>query len=195
MANPDPLRESTLTSALQELGDEGDFDRILPLVYDELKVLARRQLRRNAANTINTTALVHEAYLRLAKAQPKWANRRHVFAACAKIMRYLLVDAARRRSADKRSGGLLRAELNDQIAAPQTETETILGVHRALEELVRLEPRWVRVVECRFFAGLSDAETGEVLELSDRTVRRDWLKAKAWLHTRLGSQSLPLDSP
>ena len=176
-----------ITQILRDLAaDDATFDELVPLVYDELRILARSQLRRlRPGDTLDTTALVHEAYLKLSRADPRWQSRRHFFATAAKVMRHLIVDAARRGRADKRGGGGTDLELQEGDAAINREAETVLAIDQSLEELAERLPRLARVVECRFFAGLTDEETAEVLGVSDRTVRRDWIRARAWLHDRL----------
>jgi len=181
-------REAAITEILRGLdSDGGSFDDLVPAVYDELRMLARSQLRRlRPGQTLDTTALVHEAYLRLSEAEPRWENRRHFFATAAKVMRHLLVDAARRRGSAKRGGDAERLEIREDDAAVVHEAEEVLEIDRALEELAEHLPRLARVVECRFFGGLTEEETAEALGVTDRTVRRDWVKARAWLHHRLG---------
>ena len=180
-------RSRAITQILNELSrDDASFDELVPAVYDELRVLARSQLRRlRPGATLNTTALVHEAYLRLCESDSRWKSRRHFFATAAKVMRHLLVDAARRRAAAKRGGDAEHLPLREDDAVLQHEIETILGIDSALQELASTLPRLVRVVELRFFAGLSEQEVAELLGVSERTVRRDWIKARAWLHDRL----------
>lgn len=181
--------DRVVTEILNELArDGGSFDELVPLVYDELRLLARSQLKRlRPGETLNTTALVHEAYLKLADSVPRWQSRRHFFATAAKVMRHLLVDAARRNAAAKRAGGAQRVPLRDDDAVLAQEAETVLAIDQALSELAEHLPRLARVVECRFFAGLTEAETAEALGVSDRTVRRDWLRARAFMHDLLGA--------
>jgi len=181
-------REGEITEILIELQlDESGFDDLVPVVYDELRRLARSHLRRlRPGQTLDTTALVHEAYLKLSRSDPRWQNRRHFFATASKVMRHLLVDAARRRGAARRGGELERVALRDDDAAVIGEAETVLAIEDALSELGEHLPRLARVVECRFFGGLTEDETAEALGVTSRTVRRDWTKARAWLHRRLG---------
>jgi RNA polymerase sigma factor (TIGR02999 family) len=180
-------RDGAITDILSELRrQEGEFDELVPVVYDELRDLARSHLRRlRPGQTLNTTGLVHEAYLKLSEADPLWENRRHFFATASKVMRHLLVDAARRRGAVKHGGGMEQVELRDDEADVATEAETVLAIESVLEDLADHLPRLARVVECRFFGGLTEDETAEVLGVTSRTVRRDWIKARAWLHQRL----------
>jgi RNA polymerase sigma factor (TIGR02999 family) len=179
-----------ITEILAGLRDDAaGFDELVPVVYDELRTLARAQLRRlRPGQTLDTTALVHEAYLRISDANPRWQNRRHFFATASKVMRHLLVDAARRQNAAKRGGDLDRVELREDDASVAYEAETVLAIEDVLTELGNHLPRLARVVECRFFGGLTEDETAETLGVTSRTVRRDWVKARAWLHRRLADE-------
>ena len=162
-------------------------ESLFPLVYDELRRIAHRQLRRERlGHTLDTTALVHEAYLKLT-GQPSadWTNRGHFFAVAANAMRRVLVDYARRYRTEKRGGAPRRVSLTDTMLVAEERADTLLAVDEALHELARIDPRLSRVVECRFFAGLTAEETAEVLGVTARTVRRDWTKAKGWLHRTL----------
>jgi RNA polymerase sigma factor (TIGR02999 family) len=159
-------------------------DQQVPRLYDELKAIAEAQLRRErAGHTLNPTALVHEAYLKLADqtgGQPR--NRAHLLALTARMMRRVLVDYARRRKAGKRGGDWIHTTLSGRATPARTNPEELLALDAALEQL---DPRQRQVVEFRFFTGLTDAEIGQVLEVSTRTVRRDWVKARAWLYSEL----------
>ncbi len=158
-------------------------DRLVPHVYDELRQIARRHLRgEQVGHTLTTTALVHEAYLRLVHAPnvPE-ENRTRFLAAASVAMRRVLVDYARARNADKRGAGAKRVELHDAIEAATGEAGELLALDDALTRLGELAPRLVQVVECRFFGGMTEEETAVALGMSVRTVRRDWLKAKGWL--------------
>lgn len=164
-------------------GDRRALDRLLPLVYDDLRAVAEREMRREAAgHTLQPTALVHEAFLRLTGAAGSASDRAHFLAIAARAMRQVLVDHARRRSAAKRGGGLAPATLTDGIGDGPLNAEEILALDRALETL---DPRQRQVVECRFFAGMEETEIATALGLSERTVRRDWAKARAWLYREL----------
>ncbi len=164
-------------------GDKEAMDRLFPLVYDELHQLARRHVRKmGAGQTLDTTALLHEAYLKLRdKTRSELANRAHFMAVASTIMRHLLIDHARARSASKRGGDLERATLEGLADEAPTEPEDLLALDKALKKLAELDERLVSLVEMRFFGGLTGAEIGEVLELSERTVKREWRKAKALL--------------
>jgi len=163
------------------------IDELLPKVYEELRELARRRLRdEQDGHTLDTTALVHEAYLRLKPLDDgQWRDRAQFFALASKVMRHVLVDYARRRSADKRGGGRTSITLDPDRHAIDPRLPEFLAVNDALDQLAALDPRLVQVVECRFFGGLSAPETAEALGVSLRTVERDWMRARAYLHELL----------
>jgi len=165
-------------------GEDLTVEQMLPLVYEELRLLARRRLRdERAGHTLDTNALVHEAYLRLAGREGvAWRDRPRFFALASRVMRNVLVDHARRRAAAKRGDGVGAATLHDDVAAVDPRTTDFLAVHDALQQLEAHDPRLVQVVECRFFAGCTAAETADALSMSLRTVERDWMRAKAYLH-------------
>lgn len=164
-----------------------EIDPLFSLVYDELRRAAHHQLRREGeGHTLCTTALVHEAYLRMAgQGTAAWRSRGHFMAAAAKAMRRVLVDHARRHLAAKRGGRPRQVSLDDVALAVEEQAETLLALDSALGRLAALDERLARVVECRFFAGLSDEETAEVLGVTPRTVWRDWAKARGWLYREL----------
>lgn len=168
-------------------------DLLFPLIYDELHEVARRLLRRRrAGETLRTTALVHETYLRLVdQTRVEVGDREHFFALAARAMRHILIDHARRQNAEKRGGGAIRVTLSGNDTPVEARGAELVALDEALQELERLDPRLVRVVELRFFGGLSVEETAVALDLSDRTVKRDWRKARAFLyatiHGELGS--------
>jgi RNA polymerase sigma factor (TIGR02999 family) len=169
-------------------GRPGALEELIPLVYESLRSMARSQLRRRGGiATIDTSGLVHEAYLKLVDHKKLDMNGRdHFLAVYSLAMRDVLVDLARRRSAKKRGGDRQRVTLDSTVIRIDDQAEVILAVNDALERLSALSPRLGRTVECRFFAGLTEAETARVLSVNERTVRRDWVKAKAvlfhWLH-------------
>jgi RNA polymerase sigma factor (TIGR02999 family) len=169
-----------------QAGSPDATDRLLPLVYDELKRLAAGYLRvERADHTLQTTALVHEAYLKLVdQRRTTWQNRGHFFGIAAQAMRRILVDHARRRQARKRDAGR-PVTLDDNLAGASPDTEDVLAVDEALQRLGVLDPRQARIVELRYFAGLSIEQTAEAVEVSPATVKRDWLSAKAWLQREL----------
>jgi RNA polymerase sigma factor (TIGR02999 family) len=164
---------------------EGDLMRA---VYDELRQLARQKLaHERPGNTLDATALVHEAFLRLGKAGEVWENRRHFFAAAAEAMRRILVESARRKHAFKRGGALARCELDDDLAAVPDVSDDTLAVDEALEKLASIDAQAAQLVKYRYFAGLTIPETAEILEISPRTADRLWSFARAWLHQEISS--------
>jgi RNA polymerase sigma-70 factor (ECF subfamily) len=164
-------------------GDEAALARLMPLVYDELRRLARHYMRRERpGHTIQPTALVNEAYLRLVEqTNIRWQNRAHFFGIAAGVMRRVLCDHARARLADKRGGGAVRVSLVEAEARPDEQTTDMLALDEALGELAEVDPRKARVVELRYFGGLSVEETAEVLKVSPDTVGREWRRARAFL--------------
>ena len=164
-----------------------ELDRHFLLVYQELRRMAHARLRgEREGHTLDTTGLVHEAYLRLADRAPSACrDRAHFFALAVHAMRRVLVDYGRRHRALKRGGGRLPSLLDEQLATLEDRAELLLAVDEALDRLSALSERLGRVVECRYFAGLSEEETAEVLGVTPRTVRRDWIKAKGWLYQEL----------
>jgi RNA polymerase sigma factor (TIGR02999 family) len=173
--------------AQARLGDEAARDAAFGLVYDELKRLAHRQLVRQRAATLCTTALVHEAYMRLSGAAGTPQDRRHFIALSARAMRFVLVDHARRSAAQKRDGALQTLSVTGGIAntGSQASASDVLALDQALERLAALDARLAQVVEWRFFGGLSEPEIAEELGLTERTVQRDWRRARAFLHREL----------
>ena len=164
---------------------DAPLERLLPLVYDELRGIAHRQLRgERADHTLGTTGLVHEAYLRLVdQRRIDWHDRTRFFALAARVMRRVLVDYARRRGAQKRQGAAVT--LDDALASADGQADLIVAVDEALSRLAELDPRQARVVEMRFFGGLTEDEAAELLGVSARTVRNDWVKARGWLYREL----------
>lgn len=168
-------------------GDPGTLDRLVPLVYAELEAMARRhRAREQPGHTLETAELVHEAFLKLVDhAQVTRRGRAYFFAAASRAMRQVLVDHARRRGAAKRGGGQRDVSLDQEAVPVDGFAEELLDVDSALEQLAILSSRQARVVECRYFGGLSVEETAEALDVSPRTVKSDWALARAWLYTRL----------
>ena len=163
-------------------GNPNALEQLTPLVYDELCRIARRYMRQRSPQTLQTTALAHEAYLRLVGAEGlRWQDRAHFFAVAAQMMRRILVDAARARAASKRQGGALRVTFSEEIAISAGQDSDLVAIDDALAALSKLDPRKASVVELRFFGGLSVAETAEVLKISPDSVMRDWRLAKPWL--------------
>ncbi|HEY8551394.1 MAG TPA: ECF-type sigma factor [Vicinamibacterales bacterium] len=167
------------------------FERLVPLVYADLRRIARAQRRRLAAGeTLDTTGLVHEAYVRLVdQSRATWNDRAHFLAVSAMAMRQILVDYARARRRQKRGGDAKHEVLDEGMAAVSEDADRLLEIDRALHRLAETDPRLVRVVECRYFAGLSEQETAEALGVSLRTVQRDWLRARAALREMLSPSS------
>jgi RNA polymerase sigma factor (TIGR02999 family) len=182
-----PDRDITELLVAYRGGDRAAFEKLIPLVYQDLRRIARRQLAHGRPDqTLDTTALVHEAYIELAETSRLVVNDRgHFFAIAARAMRQIVIDYARRRSAAKRGGGTAPISL-DLVQIPvAAQADVVLEIDDALRRLSELDDRLTRVFECRFFAGLSEEETAEALDLSLRTVQRDWMKSKAWLRREL----------
>jgi RNA polymerase sigma factor (TIGR02999 family) len=177
---------STLLRAWSD-GDRNALERLTPIVYDELRRLARRHMKRErAGHSLQTTALVNEAYLRLVDyKRMQWQNRAHFFAVSAQLMRRILVERARRHNL-KRGGGVQRVSLEEAAVVGGGRAADLVALDDAMHALARLDARKVQVVEMRFFGGLSVEETAEVLKVSPVTVMRDWSTAKAWLYRELG---------
>ncbi len=168
-------------------GDKAALDALMPLVYGELRRLAHLYLQRERpGHTLQSTALVHEAYARLVDQNvPDWQNRAHFFAVAAHLMREILVDYARARRAAKRGGGACKLSLDDAGAEPQPTDVDLIALDDALQDLAKIDPQQSRVVELRFFGGLSIEDTSEVLGISSSTVKRDWNTARVWLFREL----------
>ena len=177
-------------------GDRRALERLMPLVYDELRRLAASYLRSERRDhTLQPTALVHEAYLRLVdQRSTDWRNRAHFFGIAAQMMRRILVDHARRRLAAKRSGGNVFLTLEDVEADAGDRTAEILALDRALAKLEALDPAQARVVEVRFFGGLTVEETAEATKVSSATVKREWRTARAWLRREIGGPPAPIEA-
>jgi RNA polymerase sigma factor (TIGR02999 family) len=170
-------------------GDKDALDRLISLVHDELRRIAHAYLASERPDhTLRTTALVNEAYLRLVdSSRVQWRDRAQFFAAASGSMRRILVDYARRYRAGKRGGGLAALPLDEAVLVVEDRAEMIIALDEALERLEAMDARLCRVVECRYFAGLTDDETAEALGVTSRTVRRDWVKARGWLYAELQS--------
>ncbi len=167
--------------------DRTAVNRLYPIVYEELQRIAHDMLRRERRDhTLSTTALVHEAYLRLVdQTRVEWQDRAHFCAVAARAMRRILVDYARRRHADKRGGRQRPLPFDEARIAVNGQADLVISLDEALTRLGALDERLSKVVECRFFGGLTEEQTAEALRISSRTVRRDWVKAKAWLFKEL----------
>ena len=185
---PRDSAEQNVTNLLVEWrrGDQAALDRLIPIVYGDMRRVASARLRGEGSQTLHTTALVHEVYLRLVDLDRMTVqNRTHFFALAARLMREILVDHARRRHALKRGGDVTVLGLDGVEAGAENKVVEVLALNEALTELAALDERAGRVVELRFFAGLSIAETADALDVSPATVERDWTVAKAWLLQRL----------
>ena len=186
-----PVEESSgeITALLRAWsgGDQAALERIAEQVYPELRRMARRYMKNERqANTLQSTGLVHEVYLRLVDVRSvEWRERAQFYAMAAQMMRRILVDAARARGSKKRGGSAVKVNIDDAAVLSPTPDRSILALDDALTELARLAPRQARVVELRYFGGLTEEETVAALEISPRTVRRDWTLAKAWLSREL----------
>ena len=183
-----PPESATQLFARARAGDEGALERLFPLVYDELRGLAGNYMRReNPRQTLQATALVHEAYLRLIPdGKLKWNDRAHFFALVARSMRQILVERARARHAEKRGGAAARpVTLHDELLGEAERSIDVLALDEALQQLGELDSRQAELVELRFFGGLTVEETAEVMSISPATVKRDWSFAQAWLRRQL----------
>jgi RNA polymerase sigma factor (TIGR02999 family) len=176
-------RDITDLLAALRAGDRSAMDELMPLVYEDLRRRAHRQLSRGGPATLSTTALVHEAYMKLVQSpSPDWQDRNHFFAVAVRAMRSVVVDYARKRLAQKRGGPARRIELDEGHLRVEEDAAEILAIHEALAALADLDERLAELVELRFFGGLSVEETAEVLGVAGRTVKRDWTKARTLLY-------------
>ena len=190
MTDTPSVKQHEITELLEQWsgGNQSALDRLYPLVYEELRRLARSYMKReHKGHTLQTTALINEAYVRLVdQHNVHWQNRSHFFAISAQIMRRILVDHARRYLQAKRGGGALRVSLDEVMIVASERSEEVLMLDEALGNLARLDPRRCQVVELRYFAGLNNEEIASVLKISENTVTRDWNLARAWLYQQLG---------
>ena len=168
-------------------GRRESLDSLMPIVYEHLRGIARRQLAaRDGGGTLSTTGLVHEAYLKLVdQSRIAWSDQAHFFALASVAMRHVLVDRARAKAASKREGVRFRVTLDDEGVADESQPEVLLEINDAVDQLALVEPRLAKVVECRFFGGLSEEETATALSITTRTVQRDWAKARMLLRRAL----------
>jgi RNA polymerase sigma factor (TIGR02999 family) len=186
MTAPDATGKITRLLQAHHDGDRAAFDQLVPLVYDRLRRIARGQLSGRRGQTLDTTSLVHEAYMELVEETGvAWQDRSHFFAICARAMRRILVDYARERTAQKRGGGKPDLTLEPELLGVEQQAEQVLAVDRALESLAGFNERLARLVECRYFAGMTEEESAHALGVSLRTVQRDWMRARAWLQKEL----------
>jgi len=186
-----PSQPVTELLARWSKGDADAREVLIPLVYEELRRIARRSLSsRSASHTLQPTALVHEAYLRLARNQPiEWQNRAHFFALAARMMRQILVDHARKHAAAKRGSNAITVLPNDLASSSGAPNVDLIVLDDAMERLAKLDPRQCRIVELRFFGGLSIDETAEVEKISPATIKREWATARLWLHHAMNAGS------
>ena len=189
--------QSQLTQALLECrdGDHEAFERVVSLLYNDLRQVAHRQLARlRFGDTLDTTVLVHEAYLKLNDGQKiESTNRAHFLAILGCAMRQIIIDYARQRSALKRGGDLARVTFEESEIAVSQDVDQLIALDDALTRLGKLDRRLVRIVECRFYAGMTEKETADALEVSKSTVQRDWIRARAWLRRALGETDVGRD--
>ncbi len=183
MPTPSPQEVTQLLAAWGK-GDRSALDKLFPLVHSELRRIAQRQMsQERPGHTLQATALVNEAYLKLAGQQGfDWQNRAHFFAVCAQVMRHILIDHARAHARDKRGGGAVKVSLNEALVVAADQAGHFIALDEALRVLERLDPQKGQIVELRYFGGLSIEEAAEVMNISPRTVRREWQRAKAWLY-------------
>ena len=183
MPTPSP-QEVTQLLADWGKGDRSALDKLFPLVHSELRRIAQRQMsQERPGHTLQATALVNEAYLKLAGQQGfDWHNRAHFFAVCAQVMRHILIDHARAHARDKRGGGAIQVSLNEALVVAEDHAAHFIALDDALRVLESLDPQKGKIIELRYFGGLSIEEAAEVLHISPRTVRREWQRAKAWLY-------------
>jgi RNA polymerase sigma factor (TIGR02999 family) len=192
MAPPSPQQQVTQLLCEWRSGDPGALERLIPLVQPELQRLAHHYMsRERPGHTLQTTALLDDAYIRLAdKTHPQWQNRAHFFAVAAQLMRRIMVDHARQRHALKHGGGAIRVTLDECAAVTQTRAAELLALDEALEKLAAFDQRKVRVVEMRYFGGLTMEEIADVLKIHVNTVTRDWTAARAWLFAALSGEDM-----
>ncbi|MCH9651219.1 MAG: sigma-70 family RNA polymerase sigma factor [Deltaproteobacteria bacterium] len=183
----EPQEQITKVLLAHGRGEEGAFGQLVPLVYEDLRRIAHRQLRRNQpGHTLNTTGLVHEAYLKMVdQTRVSWQDRSHFYAISARAMRQIIIDYARKRLAEKRGGGQHHTSLEEKQIAIEQEADWLVSLDQALGRLGKMDERLARVVECRFFAGFTEEETAEALGVSVRTVQRDWMRARGWLREEM----------
>ncbi|MCO6511695.1 MAG: sigma-70 family RNA polymerase sigma factor [Aridibacter famidurans] len=183
----EPQEEITQLVLAWGKGDQDAFDRLMPFVYGELRRLAHAYMRRQRSDhTLQTTALVNEAYMRLIdSSQVRWQDRNHFFAMSARLMRRILVDFARAKNAQKRGGGDQKVTFDEELPVSDSKEADLLALDDALTRLAELDERQSRIVELKYFGGLTEEEIAEYLEISARTVRRDWSVARAWLYREI----------
>ena len=185
--SPEPAADVTQLLVRWSMGNQAALDELMPLVYGELHRLASAYLRRERPDhTLQSTALVHEAFMKLVNQhEVEWRNRAHFYGIAAQMIRRILVDYARSHHAEKRGSGAVKLALDEALAVPLQKDLDLLGLNDSLEQLAKMDPRQNRIVELRFFAGLSIEETAEVMQLSPATIKREWNSARAWLFREL----------
>lgn len=182
--------EVTVLLKAMDGGDKSAAEKLLPLVYNELHRLARSYMQRERSDhTLQPTALINEAYLRLARDNVDWQSRQHFIAVAANVMRRLLVDHARAHNAEMRAGGLERVDLEDPLVNSRGRSEEVLALHEALTNLEAFDPQKAKVVELRYFGGFSVEEIADILKMSPRSVKRHWALARIWLLREMKSAS------
>ena len=181
--------EHQITQLLESArdGDVNALNKLLPVVYDELRRIARSQRRQSSSETLNTTAIVHEAYEKLVRRESGWADRSHFFRVAAKAMRDVVVDYARRQNAEKRGAGIPAMDIDAVPVISAHRSEEIIALDEALNRLSEFDERQGEVVQLRYFVGLTIPETADVLGLSPATIKREWTAARAWLHREMRS--------
>jgi RNA polymerase sigma factor (TIGR02999 family) len=192
MPDQEPPAPGEVTEILRRAsaGDRAALDQVFPLVYDQLRRLARGKLAgQPSGRTLTTTVLIHEVYIRLVdQRHARFEDRARFYAYAATVMRTVLVDEARARGAGKRGGGWTPVELDERHLPVDAQADLVVAIHEALSQLAREDARLAQLVECRFFGGMTDEDVAQALGVTDRTVRRDWLKARTWLHSRLSGE-------
>ena len=190
MPDQQPATSVTVLLARAHSGDSSALADVFPLIYDELRGLARQQLQREPdGHTLSPTALVHEAYMRLIDySRMEWAGRAHFLAVAATAMRRILVDHARGHRSTKRGGELRRISIDSVDLPAEDRAELLVAIDDALDRLKEIDARQAQVVECRFFGGMTEEETATALGISVRTAKRDWAKAKSWLHKEIAAE-------
>lgn len=185
----DPQLDLTVLLRAWQAGEATAFHTVFPSIYEQLRRQASNLYFHNPSATLQPTALVHEAYLRLAEQKLHWENREHFFAVAAVIMRRILVDAARSRTRDKRGGGATHVQIDEALSVADEKGIDLLALDDALEVLTQIDPRQARIVELRFFGGLTETQTAAVLDVSPKTVQRGWALARAWLQKYMSAHS------
>lgn len=185
-----PDNQVTELLARWRSGERQALDSLMPLVYDELRRVARYYFEHERpGHTLQTTALVHEAYVRMAgQHPPEWKDRAHFYGVAARLMRQILVDHARACQAEKRGSGFTKVVLNDEVASNSAKGIDVIALDQALQELTSLNPQLGQIVELRFFSGLSIEDTSEVMKVSPATVKRHWTAARAWLYREMSQR-------